>query len=351
MTNPQALKLKQGFHFLPVLIIYVFFVKYFLLPSDAKLEVLKGNDTYFDILFTVNITTIWVSGVFYALLSLNILLRYKKSIRHQFSNTEKINFNWLLYLIIGMVIIWILILFLQYDPLIFGSSVVFILWIGYFGIKQVNVFSQKNYLRDENGFKILPDSVSSELVSNLVEDKNDLNQEVNELPVVNHNENTFKTQVNASIEALSAIDEHEDEGKPDLPETELNTTKYQKSNLSKAHALQIHQQLKRVIAEEKLYKNPDLTLYDLANYLKVHPNNLSQVINSLEGKNFYDYINKKRIDQFLTLTSFPENRKYTFLSLAFECGFNSKTAFNRNFKKITGYTPSEYIKQNNTHLP
>ncbi|WP_373518436.1 helix-turn-helix domain-containing protein [Pricia sp.] len=46
--------------------------------------------------------------------------------------------------------------------------------------------------------------------------------------------------------------------------------------------------------------------------------------------------------------SLSENKKYTLLSLAFECGFNSKTAFNRSFKKLTGISPSEYLVQAQT---
>ena len=96
--------------------------------------------------------------------------------------------------------------------------------------------------------------------------------------------------------------------------------------------------------EEKLYKNSELTLADLSQKLNVHPNVLSQVINSAEQKNFYDYINCQRIEEFKRIILLPENQKFTLLSLAFECGFNSKTAFNRNFKKATGISPSEYLK-------
>ncbi|HZI54714.1 MAG TPA: helix-turn-helix domain-containing protein, partial [Chitinophagaceae bacterium] len=79
--------------------------------------------------------------------------------------------------------------------------------------------------------------------------------------------------------------------------------------------------------------------------LKIHPNTLSQVINSFENKTFYDYINGLRIEEFKTLVTDPGSRQFTLLSLAFECGFNSKTAFNRNFKKATGQSPSDYLNQ------
>nr|WP_262919778.1 helix-turn-helix domain-containing protein [Niabella hibiscisoli] len=96
--------------------------------------------------------------------------------------------------------------------------------------------------------------------------------------------------------------------------------------------------------KEALFTDPELTLGTLSEQLAIHPNTLSQVINSKEGKNFYDYINALRIATFIKALSKPENKKYTLLSLAFECGFNSKASFNRNFKKHTGLSPTEYLK-------
>ena len=98
------------------------------------------------------------------------------------------------------------------------------------------------------------------------------------------------------------------------------------------------------MTEKKIYTEPELTLNSLAKLLEVHPNHLSQVINSIEGKNFYDFINFYRIEEFKRLVIRPESKNYTLLSLAYECGFNSKTSFNRNFKKSTGLSPSEFLQ-------
>jgi AraC-like DNA-binding protein len=78
--------------------------------------------------------------------------------------------------------------------------------------------------------------------------------------------------------------------------------------------------------------------------LNTQPNYLSQVINEKEGKIFYDYINTIRIEEFKRLAVLPESRKYTLLALAEQCGFNSKSSFNRYFKKVTGQSPSEFMK-------
>jgi AraC-like DNA-binding protein len=65
----------------------------------------------------------------------------------------------------------------------------------------------------------------------------------------------------------------------------------------------------------------------------------------MEGVNFYDYINTLRIEEFKRLISIPDNQKFTFMALAYDCGFNSKSAFNRFFKKSTGLSPSAYIRK------
>jgi AraC-like DNA-binding protein len=93
---------------------------------------------------------------------------------------------------------------------------------------------------------------------------------------------------------------------------------------------------------EALYKKSDLSINDLASRLGVHPNNLSQTINQKEKKNFYDFVNTYRFEEFKRLISLQKNQQYTLLSLAYDCGFSSKSSFNRYFKKATGQTPSEY---------
>ena len=83
---------------------------------------------------------------------------------------------------------------------------------------------------------------------------------------------------------------------------------------------------------------------DLAKKLDVLPNYLSQVINSKENKTFYDLVNEERVNAFIQNIKKPASQQYTMLAIAFDCGFNSKASFNRNFKKYTGHTPSEYVK-------
>ena len=126
---------------------------------------------------------------------------------------------------------------------------------------------------------------------------------------------------------------------PEVPEQKK---KYPKSGLTEEASEKLHQSLIKLMAEQAPFRKPDLSINDLASQLGVHPNYLSQIINQKEKKNFYDFVNTYRIEEFKRLIAMPRFQAYTLLSLAYDCGFSSKSSFNRYFKKATGQTPSEY---------
>jgi len=294
-TTDKPFQIKQLLHFVPLFLMYVIFWKYFAMTREEQLQVFQQQGKGFEIQSAINMYLIYASGIVYVTLSLLRLLRYRRMMVQQFSNTEKINFNWLLYLIVWMVIIWLVVLVVRDDKLIFGVASLFVLWIGYFGIKQVQVFTQRTPLLETDPAAF---------------EKNQLPLEL-PLPVVGDTSNNLK---------------------------------YQKSTLTDENASDIHNRLLKMLEVEQPYKDPDLTLNDLADKLHVHPNYLSQVINSKENKTFYDLINEKRVIAFIEKTSEASSQQYTFLAIALDCGFNSKASFNRNFKKFTGQTPSEYLQ-------
>jgi TolB-like protein/AraC-like DNA-binding protein/thioredoxin-like negative regulator of GroEL len=99
------------------------------------------------------------------------------------------------------------------------------------------------------------------------------------------------------------------------------------------------------ITENKPYLNPDLSLRDLARQVDIHPNHLSWILNNSIGKNFNEFINSYRIEEFKSIAKTTENRKLTIEGLAYESGFNSKTVFNTSFRKATGLTPKQFLNQ------
>jgi len=94
----------------------------------------------------------------------------------------------------------------------------------------------------------------------------------------------------------------------------------------------------------KPFLNPELTLSGLARELDMGRSQLSQLINSGIGDNFYDFINKYRVEEVKRLMVDPKKGHFNMLGIALEAGFKSKSTFNLIFKRFTGLTPSAYRK-------
>lgn len=310
LTSKIPLTHRSLIHFLPFLISIISFIPFYILSNESKINIFKSLGKGIEIQITINDILMPLSGLVYIILSIIKLWRYKQIIRHEFSYLEKINLNWLIYVIVGIIVFYLTILLTWNNIYLYYALVGFVIFIGFFGIKQVGIFSQTRYIVSETG-----KSISEHESNPIATAENHLNNVLTEIPTI------INSEIPKSI------------------------NKYEKSTLTDESATNIHQDLIRIMQSEQLYKNPDLTLDELSEALSVLPNHLSQVINSLENKTFYDYINQLRVNEFIGLISKVDNKKYTLLSLAFECGFNSKSSFNRNFKKVTGLTPSEYLKQ------
>jgi len=95
---------------------------------------------------------------------------------------------------------------------------------------------------------------------------------------------------------------------------------------------------------EKAYLNPELNLSDLAKLAKMTRGQLSETINSGFHKNFNDFVNHYRVEAFKIMLKENKQQQLSLLGIAQECGFNSKATFNRVFKKLTRYSPTEYLK-------
>jgi len=102
-------------------------------------------------------------------------------------------------------------------------------------------------------------------------------------------------------------------------------------------------QLSRIMEKEKPYLNPRLTLQCLSDLINVNIHTLSKLINEGYNKNFFDFVNEYRINEFIKNVNKDEFKNFKFLAIAFEVGFSSKATFNRAFKKCMGKTPSEYF--------
>ena len=128
----------------------------------------------------------------------------------------------------------------------------------------------------------------------------------------------------------------------ELEKEHVTNDKYEKSGLRKEKADEYYQKLILLMEEEKIFKQIKLTLGELASMLKISSHNLSEIINTKENKNFFDFVNQYRIEEVKKELINPKNKILTILAIAMDAGFNSKSSFNTLFSKYVGMTPSQY---------
>ena len=279
-------------HFAPFFFFYFYYASFFTMDSVEKIAFInKFKEGYSDFYSRYSYFGMLVLAITYLVLIFISLLNHKKNIQSFYSySNDKINLHWLRYLLIGMACVWSVVIVsnLFYknnrpDYYIYISVVLFVISIGYFGIRQGNIFVAKQP-------EVIPDKP--------VED-------------------------NYAVE---------------------NPKRYAKSGLKEVDIQQIQLKLTDLMEKKKLYLDETLSLNKLSEQVEILPNYLSQVINERYGKNFYDFVNSYRVEEFKNIVQRTENRNKTLLALALDSGFTSKASFNNFFKKLSGQTPSEYIK-------
>ncbi len=130
------------------------------------------------------------------------------------------------------------------------------------------------------------------------------------------------------------------------PVLETPISPVRKTQLSTAEHKEIMEKLEHHLQNTRMFTDADLTLDKLAAAIGISKYHLSETLNSYAGKTFYQFINELRIEraiqqmQFMCSKALPVN----VLTLAFDCGFKAKSSFNQYFKKITGVTPTEYLR-------
>jgi AraC-like DNA-binding protein len=101
-------------------------------------------------------------------------------------------------------------------------------------------------------------------------------------------------------------------------------------------------QIKEQIQTQELYTNPKLNLRSLAEAVGLNDKELSRLINECGNVNFYQFINKFRVEKFKELLQSPKAHQLSILGLATEAGFSSKSTFYTAFKAIEGMTPKQF---------
>lgn len=236
------------------------------------------------------------SFLFYTFLSIRVYVVHNKGIEHYFSFSEGVSLRWIRIFILGM-IFYFLIFILSNNELFLVSwisntvydfshtiiTLFFIFLIGTNGVKQRNVFEVSN---------------------NVINVANDSN-----------------------VEAI--LDHHEKE-------------KSVTSGLDESRKKELHEKMIVLFEKDKIYLNPSLTLDFIAKELDTNRSYVSQVINECFDSNFYNLVNKYRIDEAVKMLQDEKFSNYSIEGIANSCGFASRSSFSSSFKKFTGKNPSDY---------
>ncbi|NIM10420.1 MAG: helix-turn-helix domain-containing protein [Candidatus Aminicenantes bacterium] len=121
--------------------------------------------------------------------------------------------------------------------------------------------------------------------------------------------------------------------------------KYKGSPLKPLFIEECIKKLTRLMENEKIYRDENISLQSLAEKLSISSHLLSQIINEKLNRNFPDYINSYRIEEAKEILKTPRGTKVKITIVAQEVGFNSMTAFYKAFKKYTNMTPNQYKEE------
>ena len=290
------------FHFLPVLLFLLSNVPFYLQDEEVRQDLIiahyKTSPGSFFFFLLLNIYFI-----LYVVRIIRMLAHYERSIKNYYADTERIRLNWMRNLLVVVGLVWlgyaiasgVAGLHIASTWLCFILSL-FVYYVAYMSIRQ---------------------------------------------PVI------LATWANnqVAIPTTEHTDEPEDNLLSAQPIVAVAPTKYAKSGLTH-HEIDCYvQKLTSVMKEEKMYRNNGLTLKELADRLTLSTHHLSQLLNQSLQENFYDFVNRYRVEEVKQELLNPKKQHLTILAIALEAGFTSKAAFNTTFKKHTGCTPTQYKRK------
>jgi len=129
------------------------------------------------------------------------------------------------------------------------------------------------------------------------------------------------------------------------PDVYYKITKYKNNKLKDNEKNEYLQKLNSIMESNKPFLDPEISLESLANEISVNSRILSQIINETYKKNFKSYILEFRVKESMRMLEDEKYKKHTVLEILYGVGFNSKSAFNKQFKLYTNLTPQEYRSQ------
>lgn len=264
-------------------------IRFLIIPSIFLLLLL--NNRHFDENLYKGIYIILILGnsLFYTVLSYLKINKHQKNIENFSSDTEPIDLRWLKYIIYSFIASALIIIF--YNIVSKAENLNVYINLCFLVIVYVVAFYSTRQQ------EIYPKGLNFEVD---IENKNVINYSI-------------------SLDRIKRVDD-------------LDLHK-------------IKDNLLTLMESEVLYLDGELNLLKLSEKLSISSHQLSYVINEGFGENFFNFVNKYRVEKAKELLIDPAYEHLNIIAIGYDAGFNSKTAFNTTFKKMTGLTPTEYKKK------
>jgi AraC-like DNA-binding protein len=307
---------RQALHFLPAFVIFVCQVATYLSLEPATKTVLLASDgllnvpelSAFNAVYSISIIILFIQVFAYSTVMIIRLIKHKKNIENYYSYKHKISLRWLLafvilylaYYIVEIIIYSFLYLKIS-ETAYFSILAVHIFFVGIFGLRQKEIFDPEHKKEEEESFPY---------------------------PVIEKGEDNtsgdpIKEQLVKEVEQKAA-------------------TREKQELLSDDMKKMLADKITGIIESEQLYLDDELSLNKLAEQLEIHKNYVSHVINNEFNVNFYNFINKYRIEEAKRLLADEQYDHYSIEGIAKSCGFKSRNVFYPIFKKHMGMTPREF---------
>jgi AraC-like DNA-binding protein len=236
-----------------------------------------------------------IQSIYYSYLSYKLYKAHQQNLENLFSYSENIDLKWIRVLLVGYIIFIVSMVIVnmmkgEISDILFDTLMtVYIIYIGINALKQKEIYATENLIKIDNN--------KSEIIT--------------ENSLINEEQTTNDTEI--------------EDQKPELF-SKLKTELLKKVN------------------EDKIFREQDLSIYMLAKEIGTNSKYLSTIINKEFGKNFVNFINELRIEEAKHNLKSEKYKNYTIEAHGQHVGFKSKSSFNIAFKKYTGKTPSEFLK-------
>ncbi len=276
-------------HFMPFIIFFAIqYQTFVVLDFNEKIKIVTSESFKSQNFYKVAVLCIGLSTITYYLWGLKQISEHRKKLKHHFSRIDDKDLDWLRILIIASLITYGANALVFNLDLIFGFASFKLLMMGSYGFASIYILVMGFFgIRQGNVFIRL----------------NEYNRE-------SENEDL---NINGDVKNINSEQIFADK-------------------------------LLEFMKQKQAYLDPEITLSGLASQLNVQTDYLSKVINGVLLINFFDFINTYRIEEFKIQALDDENNHLSIIGIAYNCGFNSKAAFYRAFKKNERISPGDYLK-------